>query len=101
MARTDDPYESSGDDTPLLREVADTKRQPPRRPVLPAGTPQLLVDLCARCWANNPQERPSFEEVHFCGPPFRLNSLPLGSSKRTLLCWLICSLLRPPLRLAR
>jgi len=33
------------------------------RPVLPESCPLYLSDLLQRCWAKNPEERPSFEEI--------------------------------------
>lgn len=33
------------------------------RPPLPARTPEALSNLLLKAWANNPQDRPSFEEI--------------------------------------
>ncbi|KAK9807738.1 hypothetical protein WJX72_007609 [[Myrmecia] bisecta] len=59
----EDPY--AGEDAALvMRCVADTQLDPPRRPGLPSGMPAALAELMCQCWHKDPQQRPSITEVH-------------------------------------
>jgi hypothetical protein len=33
------------------------------RPAIPDGTPEFIGELARRCWAENPDERPTFVEI--------------------------------------
>ena len=43
--------------------VKDLSLDPPFRPTLPDGAPQILVDICTECWQKNPKRRPTMKEV--------------------------------------
>lgn len=52
---------------PVAEVVSRVKahESPPLRPVVSAGRdcPEALLDLMERCWADSPDDRPSFENI--------------------------------------
>ncbi|KAG0587202.1 hypothetical protein KC19_2G147800 [Ceratodon purpureus] len=53
-------------ETPYSREMSSLIRQKVKgglRPTLPSACPPYLAELIKTCWAENPEERPSFEEI--------------------------------------
>lgn len=44
------------------------------RPTIPADTPTEWVEMMQRCWHDNPQHRPSFEQIVMCLQSSRLYS---------------------------
>ena len=51
------------------------------RPVIPASCPAPLAAIMRECWARNPNERPSFEQlkVRTCSGGMRCNWYRSGS----------------------
>ena len=47
----------------IVNRVKDLALDPPFRPTLPDGAPQVLIDICTECWQKNPKRRPTMKEV--------------------------------------
>jgi len=45
----------------VMKQVADTTRDPPKRPVIALEVPTDIEDIIHRCWDATPANRPSFE----------------------------------------
>ena len=57
------PFSNLYGDAAVLSAVIGQKRKP-SRPVGPNGISDGLWDLMTRCWATEPDERPTMEQVH-------------------------------------